>query len=542
MRSISSADTRATSDMKNITTRSSSSSKDPDSDGRSASGLIAPELENSAETKASPPLSDRQPLKSLGRFAKLLACDKKDTCIRDDHDGLRVDWRPMLEISDTTLREVVLKHIDPEAKVPLHCTDVLWRTNGAFHYIACVGVYQHNALTEYIVRIPGHGARASWTEQDAYNLEREVDTMKYTRYHTDVPVSEIYGHNSLCDNHLGMPYIMMACIGGKDAYSVWFDQPYDPQTAWKNADEPSEEMELKRIKFLRSLARIMSSLQRLQFDRIGYPLRGDDDDPSNTTRAAHPVGHSYHFLSSADPHKPTERPAFATTQQYIAHGMSTTFESDTQLSAYTRKIMEIVFSQPVFNPSNSHETFTLHHNDLDLQNILVDHDGNITGIIDWDGAYAAPRCIGASAVPKFLRNDWYPAYCNGLDKSPHMAWNTDHYRQIYAAALLEASPDHVDVQYTTKSAMYQAAIDAVFEDGNANDFVNKLLREIPGLRMSPQKIKAGLAEGWPAGEKMLQREIARIFAPEMPKAEYLLRGVGAGTGSLEALGPRKSFG
>jgi hypothetical protein len=128
-----------------------------------------------------------------------------------------------------------------------------------------------------------------------------------------------------------------------------------------------------------------------------------------------------------------------------------------------------------------------------------------------------------------LRNDWYPAYCNGLDKSPHMGWNTDHCRQKYATALLEASADNVDVQFTTKSAMYQAAVDAVFEDGNASDFVNKLLREIPGLRMSPQNIKAGLAEGWPAGEKMLRREIARIFAPEMPKAEYLQRIAGAGS-------------
>jgi hypothetical protein len=319
----------------------------------------------------------------------------------------------------------------------------------------------------------------------------------------------------------------MACIGGKDAYSVWFDKPYDPKIAWKTADEPSEELELKRINFLRSLARIMSSLQQLQFARIGYPSM--DEALSNTARAAHPVGHSYHFLPTEDLHKPTERPAFATTQQFIAHGMITAFEPDAGSSAGNRKIMEIVFTQPVFNPTNSHKTFTLHQNDLDLQNILVDRDGNVTGIIDWDGAYAAPRCIGASAVPKFLRNDWYPAYCNGLDKSPHMGWNTDHCRQKYATELLEASADNVDVQFTTKSAMYQAAVDAVFEDGNASDFVNKLLREIPGLRMSPQNIKAGLAEGWPAGEKMLRREIARIFAPEMPKAEYLQRIAGAGS-------------
>lgn len=73
-----------------------------------------------------------------------------------------------------------------------------------------------------------------------------------------------------------------------------------------------------------------------------------------------------------------------------------------------RKILGIVFTQPVFKPHRQPETFILRHDDLELQNIMVDEDGNVNGIIEWDGAYAAPRCTDTAAIPKFLRKDWMP--------------------------------------------------------------------------------------------------------------------------------------
>lgn len=53
-------------------------------------------------------------------------------------------------------------------------------------------------------------------------------------------------------------------------------------------------------------------------------------------------------------------------------------------------------------------SFVLAHPDLDNQNILVNDDGSIAGIIDWDGIAAVPHCIGPQSLPKFLTQDYDP--------------------------------------------------------------------------------------------------------------------------------------
>jgi hypothetical protein len=56
--------------------------------------------------------------------------------------------------------------------------------------------------------------------------------------------------------------------------------------------------------------------------------------------------------------------------------------------------------------------------------------------------------------------------------APHMAWNFHYYRKIYAAAMVEAGNTE-DAKFTLKSAMYQAAVAAVTEGGDANDLIPK---------------------------------------------------------------------
>ncbi|KAF2627648.1 hypothetical protein BU25DRAFT_297100, partial [Macroventuria anomochaeta] len=156
---------------------------------------------------------------------------------------------------------------------------------------------------------------------------------------------------------------------------------------------------------------------------------------------------------------------------------------------------------------------------LDLQNILVDDDGNVTGIIDWDKSYAAPRCIGASAVPIFLRSDWFPRYTHDLRITPHMGWNEHYYRQIYAAAMVEVG--NPDAKYTLKSAIYQACMSAIYEGGDYNDLIEKLVRYIPECRIHTEDLKLGLGMGWPAAVEMLECQLKKIFEPELPRAGLL---------------------
>lgn len=165
------------------------------------------------------------------------------------------------------------------------------------------------------------------------------------------------------------------------------------------------------------------------------------------------------------------------------------------------------------------ETFTLHQTDLNLQNILVDEEGNVIGDIDWDKTYAAPRCIGASAVPMFLRSDWFPRYVNDLRVTPHMAWVQHRSRKRYAVTLLEAGA--LDAKYTLKSAVYQAALTAIYEGGDAEELTEELLRNIPEYQVDVGDFLQGVGQGWPSAVRTLDRELGRIFEPAQPRAGVL---------------------
>ncbi|KAF2627641.1 hypothetical protein BU25DRAFT_458526 [Macroventuria anomochaeta] len=142
------------------------------------------------------------------------------------------------------------------------------------------------------------------------------------------------------------------------------------------------------------------------------------------------------------------------------------------------RLCQIIFSHPIFN--SSPKGFVLQHNNLDLQNILVDNEGNFTGIINWDASLAMPRCVDHVAVPRFLKTDWYPG---AMKRHPYMGWRAPYYRKMCAAAMVEAG--NSEAKYTVKSALYKAAIDALKQvvPGDLSDVLQKLVFAISDLRL-----------------------------------------------------------
>lgn len=87
----------------------------------------------------------------------------------------------------------------------------------------------------------------------------------------------------------------------------------------------------------------------------------------------------------------------------------------------------------------------LAHPDLDLQNVLVDANGTVRALVDWDGVVAVPRSVGFS-FPKWLMRDWDPdTYRYGyVDSNSNVGRDENspeellHYRRIYAQFLEDA--------------------------------------------------------------------------------------------------------
>jgi hypothetical protein len=184
------------------------------------------------------------------------------------------------------------------------------------------------------------------------------------------------------------------------------------------------------------------------------------------------------------------------------------------------KILNIIFSSPPFTRSVEHdaegdaalkESFVLRHDDLDLFNILCAEDGTVTGILDWDGVMAVPRCIGATSMPPFLSRDWLPDYT--LWDMPQLLCRLEHYRNMYAKAMAEHTNDH---RYTRKSPIYQAAFAFLYEDANPQDMVSKLLAEIPEFkRVKPSELLWRVGAGYPAAEKVLEAKIRELLEPDV---------------------------
>lgn len=460
------------------------------------------------------------------------------------HGNNRQDWEAIRAISNDQFRHLLLRclNVPGEDPIPLHSCEVAERLEGGFHLAVIIYVSRNGGIEPWVIKVPAHGTARFWTEQDTYMMRREVEIMRQISFNTDIPVPKIKDFYTGLDDEFGAPWVVMEKLPGNAAHSIWFDESYSRETAYLGADSPTEATHRRRVNFLKSLAEQMVKLQRLKFDKIGmakiqYPHDVTHNSSGTCEEFPSTVGPAYYWPCTSDITRVVERGPFPATQDFIQPGFQALFDLDMLCEKYPEpdeefyallgvgKIMKAVFDTAAFNPDGTDETFVIRHDDLNFQNILVDENGNVTGIIDWDGAFVAPRCIGPAAAPLFLSRDWLPGeHGEQLEKLPHMAWKTYYYRNIYAAAMhkaeLKEGLSH-DAQYTTNSALYQATLCAIYEGGDFWNLTEKILRSLPGFMMDPYDFTTLLGRGFPAAEDMLEREITKLCKPTLPSKEYM---------------------
>lgn len=396
-------------------------------------------------------------------------------------------------------------------------------TQGTYHFVFIVKTIHRvtKKIQGFVVKIPGHGTPDRWTADDEYMLKREVDVMDLVNVHTEIPSPTVMGHSATLDNNkYGFPYIVMKLLPGKAATGLWFDD---------HGAIPSPETEEKRLTFLRSLARHMTELNKLPFTQIGIPTYKTDDpdldDIYDQPELEELPVDKYYVWPFYDSFRSIERGPFASTQAYIQNsrkneelssaGPTKKLSFGALQEVGVSKIFDIVFSHPVFQ-SCPDETFTLRHSDLDAQNILINGAGEVTGILDWDGSISMPRCVGGAAVPHFFERDFYP---NAAVNSLILSWRSNHYRSVYAAALVEAG--NVDARFTTKSHIYQAGFAALYEGGDRHHFVERLIQMLPDVLMDVDDFKALVGKGCNVTDAMLKEELWKILDPELPREGLL---------------------
>ncbi|KAH7138386.1 hypothetical protein B0J11DRAFT_450577 [Dendryphion nanum] len=425
------------------------------------------------------------------------------------------NWGPIPKIPDAAFIELIKRRLAPEQS-DLKEIEVYGETAGSFNAIKFIrfnGRY-------VIVKVPSSGWGSRWTEDRAYILRSEVETMKMIHDKTegDFPVPLVLDFDDTLRNEICAPYIIMEHMHGNSALELWYDYQGADKT-WYYSLKSSAEKRSLRERFLWSLAKTMSSLQTIQFDSAGMLTV---DKAGN-----HVIGDRVYI--HPDTEEVTRRAPIKCTQDMYRTRLNEKYplgKRTNELNGLTKFYDYILTSGP-FAASleagqlDDEESFVLTHADFNAQNCLCDPDtGEVTAILDWEGAHFVPRCVGYASVPLFLRADWCYSYTflppvkNGFQNLPVEA--LDHYRARYAHAMRVAMDGVGDCVYTAKSHIYNAVHTSLFPDvnyfnGYERDVISKMLADVM-KHERPEWVMETLGSGWELGETYLERGVDEFLA------------------------------
>ena len=127
------------------------------------------------------------------------------------------------------------------------------------------------------------------------------------------------------------------------------------------------------------------------------------------------------------------------------------------------------------------QTFSLGHPYFNYQNIFINDEGDITGLVEWDGVHTLPRALGFARYPSWIMRDWEPPEY-GYNKSDSRGEDSPaqliSYRREYAAKIagLHLPEANYSVDDTRLSQILEA-IDIAVDDTDSRPWIIQRLLE-----------------------------------------------------------------
>ncbi|KAK3723155.1 hypothetical protein LTR37_001878 [Vermiconidia calcicola] len=424
-------------------------------------------------------------------------------------------WGPTREITHRSIISLLEGHAAAiHGEVVQGCWTFVDRKNGVYNVAY---IFRFDNDTEVALRVPACGWGERWNDLDARSLRSTALTMRLIGSFTTVPVPKVITYDTSMENDIGSPFILMSCLRGQNARVAW------------SQDDGRIPKELRRQNLLRTLAEAISDLSALQFRRSGslWFLEGDDN--------VFHIGDSWVLRVEGYVIKRTfkEEKSYTCTRDKVngdvrelleLEGFAEGCKDDTKKGVLTLyQLMVKAWLDAVESPHLGEE-FVLAHNDFDIQNLMTDHEGNVTGILDWDGVTAEPRQAGWAVMPRWLQRDWYPGYrwppAVGVEYAMVKPDEYAKYREDYTRYLWEACEGHRDSTFTSKSHIHRALLDSTSEYWTASRFVQNVLVDIlPRVSMEAYCTEIGHC-GFRHDEKeWLEARLLEYFAPTAPGHE-----------------------
>lgn len=320
----------------------------------------------------------------------------------DSEVDIELYWGPIPYIATWRVRQLVLRLVGQTIANTCWVHDI---KQGAFNHVFIV-MFGNGSMA--CLKIPATGWTKRWTPEDAADLRREALTLKYMRQQLGAafPSPELLGYDTTMDNEIGAPYILMTCLPGKSGVEAWFESKFQDNEC---------ERTCHREKILTSLAQHMAKLRAISLPAIGV-LEFDNDECDNP-HVVPEMRSRGNYDDSQDPERPypktwTEIETHTTTESFFKSMIDNNKLEDNTADRARRAILHAAgLSLPysldpsLKSPWKRKEVFSLSHDDLDLQNILCDDDGNVTGIFDWERVTVRPNFMGWCTTPLWIRED-----------------------------------------------------------------------------------------------------------------------------------------
>ncbi|KAL9120847.1 MAG: hypothetical protein Q9187_002596 [Circinaria calcarea] len=328
-------------------------------------------------------------------------------------DGYDQDWKaePDVQLIKPTVKPVLEMLGMDGSKIEIASVG-----EGAYNkvYSVTTSHNQTGASKEYIFRIP-------LPIDPYYKIECEVATTEYVRHFTSIPVPIIYAYDSSLDNELGLEWMLMERIVGTPLAESWLDLENGQHVLlmkqvadWQNELIGNRASKIGGL-YLRWTDTDMEFFVGPSIHEVFYmdrrllyqPNRGPFDSFRDFTSAALQV----QLQELNDPyHQPLykiEKVRGQSSGDYkaaVKHAYPHFTDDDVDdyrrritygLPAYdlTEVIPEIqalLDSLPRVCPVSEEDYMTLAHNDISAMNIMINPQGEITALLDWENVEFRP--------------------------------------------------------------------------------------------------------------------------------------------------------
>ena len=279
----------------------------------------------------------------------------------------------------------------------IHCTVSSKPLFGSYNILYPIGFADG---IRWLIKIPAKGFSGCWTDSDARAITSEALTMRLIRQKTTIPVPEVFSYWSTIENELHCPFLLMEFIEGLSLHEFWFD----------NTKSPTE-TELRRQRALDKVASAMIQLNQFRFHKGGSLVF--DDNGHYRIGPMQRVDHQAMLdrLQTDEEDGPTvmfEAGPFNSQRDFYRCSIDRREAPPDKVGRGFQKVLRLLLGWIPYTDNVEQTLFVLTHPDFDIQNIIVAPDGELRGIIDWDGVAAEPSCLGNERYPSWLTRDWDP--------------------------------------------------------------------------------------------------------------------------------------